>query len=409
MKQKKEKRMKKIALMFLLAAMSAGVHAQDKRVESTVRMDTLQVDYKTRYVSSFWSNFYLQGSFAGRLLCAEEDNHLSVGKRLAPGFLFGIGKQLTPNIGTRLSVGGLRLNGWNTGAPGIYKQHSSWDTATDPVREYYESQGIDTKNGYKQKIKYLELNVDVMLDLYNAFHGHKRFDRRWDFEAYSGLGYLYNMRWNGMSKENKIAFRLGLIGGYNITDRLAVNAEIGTSITSATFDGEIGKGNKFDTFFSGLVGLKWRFGKQGFRVVRLVPSDQYAALNNSVSRIRREVTEHSKTVHRTVTHAATGSELLIPAVVFFPDKDTYNEELQQVNIFEAAHFMEEHTDYKIAVIGNSYQTDIKTARKRAERVRNILINRYSIEPSRLVVRVKDMGSVSDNMEGNQTVNFAVEK
>jgi len=71
--------------------------------------------------------------------------------------------------------------------------------------------------------------------------------------------------------------------------------------------------------------------------------------------------------------------------------------------------MEEHAGYKIAVIGNSYQTDIKTARKRAERVRNILINRYSIEPSRLVVRVKDMGAVSDNMEENQTVNFAIEK
>ncbi|MEI3118343.1 MAG: hypothetical protein V8T12_05545 [Parabacteroides johnsonii] len=60
---------------------------------------------------------------------------------------------------------------------------------------------------------------------------------------------------------------------------------------SATFDGEIGKGNQFDTFFSGLVGLKWRIGKQGFRVVRLIPSDQYAALNNGVTKIRRELTE----------------------------------------------------------------------------------------------------------------------
>ena len=401
--------MKKIILILLLAAVSAGGYAQKKRVESTIMMDTLEVDYKTRYVSPFWSNFYIEGSFAGRVMCGEEDNHLSVGKRLSPGFLLGIGKDLNPNLSLRLSFGGMRLTGWNTGIPGIYKQYANWSDGQDPVREYLESQGVDTKDGYKQKMKYLEVNLDLMLDLYNLFHEQKRFDRRWDFEAYSGLGYLYNMRWHGMGKENKIALRLGAIAGYNITDRLAINAEIGTSITSATFDGEIGKGNQFDTFFSGLVGLKWRIGKQGFRVVRLIPSDQYAALNNSVTKIRREFTEHSKTVHRTVAHAATGSELLIPAVVFFPDKDTYNEELQQVNIFEVAHFMEEHAGYKIAVIGNSYQTDIKTARKRAERVRNILINRYSIEPSRLVVRVKDMGAVSDNMEENQTVNFAIEK
>ncbi|MEI3118342.1 MAG: hypothetical protein V8T12_05540 [Parabacteroides johnsonii] len=62
-------------------------------------------------------------------------------------------------------------------------------------------------------------------------------------------------------------------------------------------------------------------------------------------------------------HAGTGNELLIPAVVFFPDKDTYNEELQQVNVFKAAHFMEEHAGYKIAVIGNGFRTDIKTARR----------------------------------------------
>ncbi|MEI3118344.1 MAG: hypothetical protein V8T12_05550 [Parabacteroides johnsonii] len=44
------------------------------------------------------------------------------------------------------------------------------------------------------------------------------------------MGYLYNMRWHGMGRANKIALRLGAIVGYNITDRLAINAEIGTSI-----------------------------------------------------------------------------------------------------------------------------------------------------------------------------------
>ena len=58
--------MKKIILILLLVAVSVGGYAQKKRVESTIMMDTLEVDYKTRYVSPFWSNFYIQGSFAGR-------------------------------------------------------------------------------------------------------------------------------------------------------------------------------------------------------------------------------------------------------------------------------------------------------------------------------------------------------
>ena len=42
--------MKKIILILLLVAVSVGGYAQKKRVESTIMMDTLEVDYKTRTI-----------------------------------------------------------------------------------------------------------------------------------------------------------------------------------------------------------------------------------------------------------------------------------------------------------------------------------------------------------------------
>lgn len=399
--------MKKIVLLWLFAWMAWNGYAQEDRVESSVRMDTIHIDYRTQYVSSFWDNFYIQGSFAGRLLCAEEDNHLSVGKRLAPGFLFGIGKQLYPDVGIRLSFGGLRLNGWNTGELGVHKLEADWTQDRDPVREYYESQGIETSGGYKQKLRYFELNADVMFDLYNIFTKNNRLENRWEFEGYTGLGYLHTKSWRGISKNDKVAFRLGLIAGYNITSRLGINLEIGSSITGATFDSEIGKGNKFDTFFSGLIGLKWRIGKQGFNVVRLIPSEQYQALNNSVSLIRREVIEKAA-VQEVITHTGEIGSLLIPIVTFLPQKSDYNEELQQVNIYEVAQFMEENPEMKITIIGNINGSDIKIARKRAERVKDVLVGKYGIEATRLNIRVKDMSEVSRVAVNSQTVHFVID-
>ena len=60
--------------------------AQTKEVDRTIKEDTIWVDYKTRYTSSFWDNFYVEADFAGRMLMGAEDTHLSFGSRLKPGF-----------------------------------------------------------------------------------------------------------------------------------------------------------------------------------------------------------------------------------------------------------------------------------------------------------------------------------
>ena len=67
--------MKKIAITIFVALLALSAHAQRTETE-VLRIDTLDVSYKTRYTSSFWSNFYIQGAFAARMFCGEEDYHL---------------------------------------------------------------------------------------------------------------------------------------------------------------------------------------------------------------------------------------------------------------------------------------------------------------------------------------------
>lgn len=399
--------MKKIiaAIIIAIGGGFSVVQAQTQEVDRTVKEDTIWVDYKTRYTSSFWDNFYVEADFAGRMLMGAEDTHLSFGSRLKPGFGITVGKWFHPDFGVRLNFGGARLKGWNSGPTGIYAYDDGWVEGFDPVQEYWKEQGVDTQNGYRQDIKYYELNADFLFDLYNVFTSHNRLNRKWTAQGYVGVGMLRAAKYHGMEDNVKVGLRVGLIGNYHITDRLGLHLSVGSEITDANFTGELGKGNKFSGILSGTIGLSYRIGRQGYRVVRLVPQRQLAALNNAISLIRTEQTVSGDTIVMK-ERMATGS-LLIPSVVFYPGKNEFNEELQMVNIFRIARYMMRYKDAKIAIVGNTGGTDSRLARRRAEKVRDLLVNKYGIFPQRMEIRTYDVNAKYGVTGYEQSVNFTV--
>lgn len=399
--------MKKIitAIIIAIGGGFSVVQAQTQEVDRTVKEDTIWVDYKTRYTSSFWDNFYVEADFAGRMLMGAEDTHLSFGSRLKPGFGITVGKWFHPDFGVRLNFGGARLKGWNSGPTGIYAYDDGWVEGFDPVQEYWKGQGVDTQNGYRQDIKYYELNADFLFDLYNVFTSHNRLNRKWTAQGYVGVGMLRAAKYHGMEDNVKVGLRVGLIGNYHITDRLGLHLSVGSEITDANFTGELGKGNKFSGILNGTIGLSYCIGRQGYRVVRLVPQRQLAALNNAISLIRTEQTVSGDTIVMK-ERMATGS-LLIPSVVFYPGKNEFNEELQMVNIFRIARYMMRYKDAKIAIVGNTGGTDSRLARRRAEKVRDLLVNKYGIFPQRMEIRTYDVNAKYGVTGYEQSVNFTV--
>lgn len=396
----------KIIIIISLFISSISTFAQERKKDKTIFMDTILVDYKTRYVShSFLDNFYVEGAFAGRMLMGSEDNMLPFGKRIKPGFSVAIGKQFHPDFGIRLSLGGMRLDGWTTGPTGLNAYDDGWYQGFDPVEEYWKEQGVDTKNGYKQEIRYLETNADFIFDFYNMFTSNKRWNRRWSAEGYIGMGYIRATNYHGMDSNSKFSLRAGLIGGYHINPRLGINLEVSSFITDASFCGEIGKGGRYCNIFSASIGLRWYISKnRGFRVVRLVPASQLKALSTAVTNVSIETIEESDTI---MHKRQTIGTLLIPSVVFYPNEDRYNEELQELNIYRIARYLMRYKDIKIAVVGNTGGIDKALARRRAERIRDILVNKYGIFPERLVVRTYDVNAKYGVTGYEQSVNFAV--
>lgn len=398
-----------IVIAIVLGGLSAAQAQTREEVDKTIRTDTIHIDYKTRYTSSFWDNFYIEADFAGRMLMGENDTRLSFGDRLRPGFGVTVGKWIHPDYGVRLNFGGSRLKGWNDGATGIYAYNDGWTDQFDPVQEYWNGQGVDTQNGYRQDIKYFEVNADFMVDLYNLFTSNNRLNRRWTAQGYIGVGMLRATSYHGMEDNIKMGFRVGLIGNYNITKRLGAHLSVGGEITDSSFDGEVGKGSKFAGILSGSIGLSYRIGRQGFRVVRLVPQEQLDALNNAITLIRSEQTLPGGTVEVNKENKTIGS-LLVPSVVFYPEKNEFNEELQMVNIFRIAQYMMYNRERVIAIVGNTGGTNTRLAHSRAEKVRDLLVNQYGISSDRLKIQAYDINANQYGTTGyEQSVNFVILK
>lgn len=386
--------MKKFAILSLLLAVSFSTYAQEKRVERTTKNETVTVDYKTQYKSSFFDNWYVQGAFGGAMLLGEDDSALSFGDRVKPGFSIALGKQITPVFGVRVSVDGNRLLGWNDNKGGRYPNHDS-----DPRKDYLNSNGVDTKNGYDQDIKYYSLNADFMIDLVNAFSKEKRAFKKWDVEAYVGLAAVSTIERKGIEDRTLFAGRGGVVTTYNISKRFGINFDLSGIITSATFDGHDKEESDFDGICAAKVGLKWRIGKQGFRTAHAISASQYAALSNYLAAVKTEQMEKGKPQEQIVVLPAEKDNVLVPYVVFYDGKDTFNQELQMVNISNMAKMLNENPAYKMDIVGNTHSTKEDIALSRANKVKDILISRYAIAADRLNVLTQDMG------DDSQTVHF----
>ena len=133
--------------------------------------------------------------------------------------------------------------------------------------------------------------------------------------------------------------------------------------------------------------------------MHVISASQYAELNNYLAAVKTEQMEKGKPQEQVVVVPAGKDKVVVPYVVFHDDKETFNQELQMVNISNMAKMLNENPGYQMDIVGNTYSTSTKMALNRANVVKDILINRYSINADRLTVKTADMG------EDSQTVYF----
>ena len=356
-------------------------NAQETVVVEEETVALTEVPCKTHYYSNGGDNWFIQ--LGAGVTSPFVENKLPNGDQkhhLTAVYNVGFGKWFSPYIGWRLSFLGGSLH---------------WD------------------NQQFNHAKWVNANLDFMWDMFNSFGGVNS-KRVFSIVPFIGLGGAYTwdysdgastvLRDNGKVKRN--SWSLPLSAGLQLRFRLCKYvdffAEGRAQFAGDNFNNEV-VGAPIDMNLSVIGGFSFNIGGADFKSYNPCDYVSYIAnLNNQVNDLRGALATTSAAL------AAAEAQLPCPEIQF-QEKNTVieaapmmatvrfninsarirNEEM--VNVYNVAEWMKANPEQNVVICGyadkdtgtSSY--NMALSKRRAEAVRDALVNKYGINPDRLTI------------------------
>lgn len=360
------------------------VNAQEAVVVEEETVTLTQVSCKTHYYSDGGDNWFIQ--LGAGVTSPFVENKLSDGNQkhhLTALYNIGFGKWFSPYIGWRMSFLGGSLH---------------WD------------------NQQFNRAKWVNANLDFMWDMFNSFGGVNS-KRVFSIVPFVGLGGAYTwdysdgastvLRNNGKVKRN--SWSLPLSAGLQLRFRLCryvdFFAEGRAQFAGDNFNNEV-VGAPIDMNLSVIGGFSFNLGGADFKSYDPCDYLSYIAnCNNQINDLRGALATTSAAL------AAAEAQLPCPEVQV-QEKNTIieaapmmatvrfninsaiirNEEM--VNVYNVAEWMKANPEQTIVICGyadkntgtSSY--NMALSKRRAEAVRDALVNKYGIDSGRLSIRAE---------------------
>lgn len=359
--------MKKGLLFVLLAAASVSLSAQEKEdTKKSYRVET----------NLFGANWFISGGIGAQMYFGDNDSKASFGKRLAPALDISVGKWFTPGIGLRVSYNGLQAKG-----------------ATPDAGDVYVKGGTFSNGYYKQKWNLANFHGDVMLNLSNMLCGYNE-ERVYSFIPYAGAGLVHS--WSD-PKENNLGLNLGLINRFRLSSAWDLNVELRGLLMKNAFGGASKEG------MAGLtVGVTYKFKKRGWEAVPTVPMVPESQLNDMRNTLNSLKSENESLKRELVDARNKKPEVIVQkeagfvprlVVVFNIGKSNISKR-EYMNIEAMAKGIKENPNKVFTVTGyadqgtGSAEYNMKLSKKRAEAVRDLMVNEFGVPASQLKVDYK---------------------
>ena len=253
--------------------------------------------------------------------------------------------------------------------------------------------GGQYSNGYyKEKWNVMNFHGDVLLNLTNMFCGYKE-DRVYSFIPYVGAGFVHTGKGPGY---DELGINAGLINRFRLSSALDLNVELRGLLMKGAF------GNSGPEGLAGLtVGVTYKFKKRGWDAVPTVPMvpesqlndmrDRVNALKGENESLKRDLVEARNKKPEVIVKKEAG---FIPryVVVFNIGKSNISKR-EYMNIEAMAKGIKA-TDKVFTVTGyadkgtGSAEYNMKLSKKRAEAVRDLMVNEFGVPASQLKVDYK---------------------
>ncbi|MDD5838869.1 MAG: OmpA family protein [Bacteroidales bacterium] len=364
----------------LFAANSAS--AQDEVVVEEVSVvDVVDVPCHTYYYSDRHSNWFIQlGAGIDVFMGEHYYNKGSDTHPITASYNFAFGKWMSPYLGWRLS---------------------------------FQGGAIHFKNGNFNKYNYVSGNFDLMWDMFNSFKVNPK--RVFSVIPFVGLGGTfawdykgenYNVEYDGGGlRKNQwmLPVSAGLMLRFRCSDVVDIFAEGRAQFYGDSFNHTV-VGDCVDVNFTCMGGLIFNIGGSGFKSYN--PCDYVGyinSLNNQVNDLRGELATTAAAL--AVAEAqlpcpevapqqpATAAAPLL-ATVRFKINSAVIQPYEEVNVYNVARWMKTNPDQNVTISGyadkdtgtSEYNMDL--SKRRAEAVRDQLVNKYGINPDRLSIQAE---------------------
>ncbi len=321
----------------------------------------------SRFVNNgFWDNWFLQAGVGAQVYFGQQDSHAALKSRITPVFDLSLGKWLNPAYGLRVQAGGWKVKGFSTDINAY--------TVGEPCEEGY----------YTQKWDQFYVHGDFMLNLSNAIWGY-RADRFYNLQPYIGAGYAQAV--NADRGNRSALFAAGVINSFRLCDNFDVNVEVKASAVTDDYDDQSSR-RIADCFASASVGLTWKIGKKaGPR-----PFHREMRANTYITRVYKPDVQVVKevVVEQKIVECPSSDVLNTQVAIFFDIESAHITERGKLNVSYAADMIKAG-EGKFRIVGMADSNtgpkafNQKLSEKRAEAVRDLLVNQYGVSADKLIV------------------------
>ena len=408
---------KRIVITMAAVLVSIVASAQD-RADSTVTLfDDLKVPLvEKKYVANtnFQDNWFvtLYGGVTSNF--GSDDSHAGYFRLMGPAAAIAVGKEITPISTVRFQINYVRNTGVTDDQFG-----QVLDDAGNILNDY------SWMNHNRFKWNSYGLDIEYLLNFTNLILGFRE-NRKFYFQGVIGIGGSVSSGYTtgkfaeaqGMDNSHKaqldnkdkydtrqhslINIRAGLAGTFMIARNWNLHLEAIGSVLDNSYDSNPTTSNTWDGHVDYLLGVSYRFNNKGgvapgFYYPRH-DMTEYIKKVNDINDIR-DRTKRRRQELEEMTDTVDVEAQVMYTLIAFDEGDTTIDRLQQTNIYTTAYAWARNSR-SIIYITNSTGVDDKLFRKRAEAIRNILLERYELPASkiRVVASEKDIQPVGDYIE-----------
>ena len=249
------------------------------------------------------------------------------------------------------------------------------------------------------------------MNLMNLFAGYNGMPRPFEVETVTGLGWLHHYM-NGNGDTDDLSARVGLNFNFNLGEDAAWTLGIKPAVLfnlTGEYPSKKLAFNRNKANMEILLGLTYHFadgdGNRHFTLVNAIDPLALAAMNEEINDLREVIVakdvelvglaDELMVVQEQLNEArnkemeATGQTIkILESVVAFPFNQSDVQTSQMPSLEHAANYLKDNPDAKITVNGyaspeGTEEYNLQLSQRRADAVKNILVDKYGIAADRI--------------------------